>query len=149
MLDTLKFFLFVILLLITILLNQNVISKKSGERDLSQFWRLENSNGTLKMENQSIPSGVYTALEAALIIESILDHKNDLTTKWIALDNWTYTQDVACDVQDLNFTNVVLTLHGVDTFADVYLNDELLGSTDNMFVRYRFNVRRQLRHEVV
>ncbi|KAL1400011.1 hypothetical protein pipiens_007783 [Culex pipiens pipiens] len=147
MLDTLKFFLFVILLLITILLNQNVISKKSGERDLSQFWRLENSNGTLKMENQSIPSGVYTALEAALIIESILDHKNDLTTKWIALDNWTYTLDVACDVQDLNFTNVVLTLHGVDTFADVYLNDELLGSTDNMFVRYRFNVRRQLRHE--
>lgn len=46
MLDTLKFFLFVILLLITILLNQNVISKKSGERDLSQFWRLENSNGS-------------------------------------------------------------------------------------------------------
>ncbi|XP_053698686.1 beta-mannosidase isoform X1 [Sabethes cyaneus] len=147
MLDTLKFFLFVVLLLITIILNQNVTSKKSGERDLSQFWKLENANGTLKMENLTLPSGVYTALEQGLIIESILDFKNDLTTKWIAHDNWTYSLDLPCDLEELNFTNVLLTLHGVDTFAEVYLGDVLIGRTNNMFVRYRFNVKAKLKYE--
>lgn len=36
---------------------------------------------------------------------------------------------------------VFLVLHGVDTVADVTLNGYHLGSTDNMFVRYRFDVR--------
>lgn len=147
MLDTLKFFIFVLLLLITILLNQNVTSKKSGERDISQFWRIENENGTLKIENQTIPSGIYSALEQALIIESVLDFKNDLTTKWIARDNWTYSVPLTCNIKELNFTNVVLTLHGVDTFSKVYLNEELLGETSNMFVRYRYNVKNALRNE--
>ncbi|XP_058443272.1 beta-mannosidase-like isoform X2 [Malaya genurostris] len=147
MLDTLKFLLFVILLFITIMLNQNVTSKKSGERDLSQFWRLENENGTLKLDNLTLPSGVYTALEQGLIIESILDLKNDITTKWIARDNWTFSLDIPCNQEELNYTNVILTLHGVDTFAEVFLNGELIGETENMFVRYRFNVKQKLRNE--
>ncbi|XP_058824394.1 beta-mannosidase-like [Topomyia yanbarensis] len=147
MLDTLKFLLFVILLFITIILNQNVTSKKSGERDLSQFWRLENANRTLKLENVSLPSGVYTALEQGLIIESILDFKNDITTKWIARDNWTYSLDLPCNLEELNYTNVLLTLHGVDTFASVFLNGVLIGETNNMFVRYRFDVKPKLRKE--
>lgn len=102
----------------------------------------------LRIENQTVPSGIYSALEQALIIESVLDFKNDLTTKWIARDNWTYSLPLACNIKELNFTNVVLTLHGVDTFAKVYLNDELLGETSNMFVRYRFNVKNVLRNEV-
>lgn len=35
----------------------------------------------------------------------------------------------------------MLVFHGVDTVADIYLNDKLLGRTDNMFVRYRFDVK--------
>lgn len=147
MLDTLKFFIFVLILLITILLNQNVTSKKSGERDLSQFWRIENENGTLRIENQTIPSGIYSALEQALIIESVLDFKNDLTTKWIARDNWTYSVPIPCNINELNFTHVILTLHGVDTFSKIYLNEEFVGETSNMFVRYRFNLKPMLRNE--
>jgi len=36
---------------------------------------------------------------------------------------------------------VFLVLHGVDTVADVFLNGIYLATTDNMFVRYKFNVR--------
>lgn len=35
----------------------------------------------------------------------------------------------------------VLVLHGVDTVAEVLLNGHVLGTTDNMFVRYRFDVK--------
>ena len=33
-----------------------------------------------------------------------------------------------------------LAFNGVDLFSDIYLNGELLGSTDNMFKRYVYNV---------
>lgn len=36
---------------------------------------------------------------------------------------------------------VILTFNGLDTLAEVFLNGEPLGSTNNMFVRYHFNVK--------
>lgn len=33
-----------------------------------------------------------------------------------------------------------LTFHGIDTIAKIWLNGELLGETDNMFVRYSYAV---------
>ena len=36
---------------------------------------------------------------------------------------------------------VFLIFHGIDTVADLFLNGIYLASTDNMFVRYRINVR--------
>ncbi|XP_055589869.1 beta-mannosidase [Uranotaenia lowii] len=147
MLESIKFFIFILLLLLTIMLNQNVTSKKSGELDLNQFWTIENSNRTLKLQNQSIPSGVYTALEQDQIIESILEFKNDITTKWIGLENWTYTTMLECDTRILNYSEVILTFHGVDTFARIYIGNKLLGETNNMFVRYRFDIRHMLQVE--
>lgn len=52
------------------------------------------------------------------------------------------------DVVDPTVTNklgVFLVLHGVDTIAQIHLNGIFLGETDNMFVRYRFNVRNLLK----
>lgn len=40
---------------------------------------------------------------------------------------------------------VFLVLHGVDTIARINLNGFFLGETDNMFIRYRFNVRNLLK----
>lgn len=36
---------------------------------------------------------------------------------------------------------VDLVFYGVDTVADISLNGVLLGNTDNMFVRYRYDVK--------
>lgn len=41
----------------------------------------------------------------------------------------------------LTETAVDLVFYGVDTVADIYLNDELIGSTKNMFIRYKYNVK--------
>lgn len=35
---------------------------------------------------------------------------------------------------------VVLVFHGVDTFANITLNDHAVGETSNMFLRYTFDV---------
>ena len=34
-----------------------------------------------------------------------------------------------------------LVCEGIDTVSKIYLNDVLIGTTDNMFVRYKFDVK--------
>ncbi len=34
---------------------------------------------------------------------------------------------------------------GIDTVSRVYINDKLIGTTDNMFVRYKFDVKQVLK----
>jgi beta-mannosidase len=36
---------------------------------------------------------------------------------------------------------VIIVFQGVDTIADIYLNDNFIGLCENMFVRYRFDVK--------
>jgi beta-mannosidase len=35
--------------------------------------------------------------------------------------------------------------HGIDTASNIYINDKLIGTTDNMFVRYKFDVKKTLK----
>lgn len=51
----------------------------------------------------------------------------------------TVTQDL------LNHNGVYLVLHGVDTVSSIYINNVLVGTTNNMFVRYKFNIKNVLR----
>ncbi|XP_035785680.1 beta-mannosidase-like [Anopheles albimanus] len=139
MLDALKFFLFVLLLLVTILLNRHVTSKQSAELDLELLWHIQDAKGVYVIPNQTLPSGVYTALEQSMIIGSLLEEYNDVNTSWVGQTEWIYRANLSCVAGEYEY--VVLTLHGVDTFADVYLGGRLLGTTDNMFVRYRYDVK--------
>lgn len=43
------------------------------------------------------------------------------------------------------YSSADLVFHGIDTVADVRLNGLVLGQTDNMFVRYKYNVKNILR----
>ncbi len=38
-----------------------------------------------------------------------------------------------------------LVAKGIDTVSSVYINDKLIGTTDNMFVRYKFDVKQVLK----
>lgn len=42
------------------------------------------------------------------------------------------------EIKDSRLVN--LTFHGIDTISEIYLNGHLLGHTDNMFVRYTYEV---------
>lgn len=40
---------------------------------------------------------------------------------------------------------IFLTCHGIDTVSSIYINSIFLGNTDNMFIRYKFNIKQHLR----
>lgn len=69
---------------------------------------------------------------------------NDVELRWIGLDSWTYSLKFDVTKEELTHDQALLVFHGLDTLADIYLNEQLLGSTDNMFLRYRFDVKNEM-----
>lgn len=55
--------------------------------------------------------------------------------------NWIYSNKFELTQEEVEHEFMILTFHGLDTITKIYLNDELLGETDNMFRRYRFDVK--------
>ncbi|XP_017469260.1 PREDICTED: beta-mannosidase [Rhagoletis zephyria] len=95
-------------------------------------WTL--TNGSYTNTRVKIPSGVYSAIAG----EDVLKYKNDVDLRYISYDNWTYSLEFAGEIKDSRLVN--LTFHGIDTISEIYLNGHLLGHTDNMFVRYTYEV---------
>ena len=54
--------------------------------------------------------------------------------------NWIYSKNFVITADDLSHEFVILTFHGLDTITKIVLNDQLLGRTDNMFRRFKFDV---------
>lgn len=111
-------------------------------------WQTSLPNGSLTVAGH-VPGGIYTDLERADILQDgpLLYRFNDGNYRWIAYNDWNYALDFDVDPLLVNQPGVFLVLHGVDTVAQIRLNGFFLGETDNMFVRYRFNVRNLLKAE--
>ncbi|KAF5274136.1 hypothetical protein FQR65_LT04534 [Abscondita terminalis] len=110
-------------------------------------WLLENQEEGYSKLPAVVPGGVYTVLMKANIIEDVFYGFNDIETRWVSKTDWNYSTDFFLDNDDfLKKEKIDLVFDGVDTFSSVYLNDHELGSTDNMFVRYIFDVKPYLTH---
>ncbi|KAH8360187.1 hypothetical protein KR093_011286 [Drosophila rubida] len=114
--------------------------------ELGSHWTISNRNGSLTATEQTLPSGIYSAFRPG----QLLDSYNDVNLRWLAYDNWTYTNSFQFDLDHYKHVrNFNLTFHGIDTIAEIRLNHELLGRTDNMFVRYSYDVTKILQDENV
>ena len=63
---------------------------------------------------------------------------------WVDDKEWWYRIDVEAPAVSAG-QRAILEFDGLDTFASVWLNGELLGRADNMFRRWRFDVTDDLR----
>ncbi|XP_026831968.1 beta-mannosidase [Drosophila erecta] len=91
----------------------------------------------LRIDVPRLPSGVYTALKDTY--GDLLEAGNDVSLQWIANQSWIYS--TSFNSHELGHdSHANLTLHGIDTVSKVHFNGELLGETDNMFVRYSFTI---------
>ncbi|KAL7726905.1 hypothetical protein ACLKA6_019124 [Drosophila palustris] len=132
----LKIIIFSVILLIILPLLQ---AKKVQVIELTK-WSLRDSDSVIAaqpIDVAKIPSGVYT--ELAKTSGDLLGPNNDVNLRWIANKTWIYS--TSFDMDELGHDSLVnLTFHGIDTVAKIWLNGNLLGETDNMFVRYSYVV---------
>ncbi|KAJ7088165.1 glycoside hydrolase family 2 protein [Mycena epipterygia] len=110
--------------------------------DLSVLdWALVNQNGSIAVPG-ALPSQVHLDLTRAGVITEPLLGINDFTERWVFMDNWTYTADIA-PVLSSGLTaadQILLVFHGLDTIANITLADQPVAWVNNQFRQYVFDV---------
>nr|CAD7416536.1 unnamed protein product [Timema cristinae] len=106
---------------------------------LDQVWTVNNTARGIEVP-ATVPGGIYSDLQDSGVLGDILYRFNDEEYRWVGYENWTYTKRFNVTDDILQKKDAYLVFHGLDTVADIFLNGELLGSTDNMFLRYQFPV---------
>lgn len=84
-----------------------------------------------------VPGVVQTDLLRNKLIPDPFDRDNEFNLQWIGLADWEYQTTFQVEAATLAHDHVDLIFDGLDTFADVYLNDQSILQADNMFRRWR------------
>ncbi len=124
-------------------------------KELNENWNfaLADSSSIEALPNQiikpgewfsaSVPGTIHTDLLANKFIEDPFYSDNELRLNWIADCDWIYLTKF--DFKDAAEKNVNLVFEGLDTICEIYLNDVKLGDTDNMFLSFRYDVKKILK----
>jgi beta-mannosidase len=112
--------------------------------DLSGRWTLvrESSRSAVPA---IVPGDTHSALLAAGLIPDPYSGRNELDVQWVGREDWSYTRDVEVAAALLDEERVELSCDRLDTMAELFVNGKSAGTADNMFVRWRFDVKRFLR----
>jgi len=98
-----------------------------------------NSNWTFSQSGKnnwypaSIPGCVHTDLLNNKLIPDPFYGTNENALQWIGKTDWDYQTTFEVPPALISKKNIELDFNGLDTYADVYLNDSLILSADNMF----------------
>ena len=101
-------------------------------------WQLYTENGN-KIDVK-VPGDVTYDLFKAGIIPDPLFGDNLKKINSVFYKDWQYECVFLLTESDLN-KDVILTFEGIDTLAEIALNGNLLGCTDNMFLKYEYNLK--------
>lgn len=120
--------------------------------DLNKNWVFslaDSSNSVVAIPNKEIksnkqfpakvPGTIHTDLLNNKLIEDPFYSDNELRMGWISECDWVYETkfDFKTDIKN----NIDLIFEGLDTICEIYLNDVKLGGSDNMFIKYRYNIK--------
>jgi beta-mannosidase len=95
--------------------------------------------GQEKWYPANVPGCVHTDLLNNKLIDDPFYRDNEKKLQWIGKTDWEYRTTFNLTAEMLTRTNLELVFEGLDTYADVLLNDEPLIRTDNMFRTWRVN----------
>ncbi|MGN0246064.1 MAG: glycosyl hydrolase 2 galactose-binding domain-containing protein [Lachnospiraceae bacterium] len=114
----------------TMVLNQNWLMSRGGD------------NETIPA---TVPGSVYGDLLAAGKMEDPFWKDNEDEALKLMDFDYQYTSSFDCDEDLLASDEVILRFNGLDTIADVYLNDVFLGHAENMHRIWEYSVKNILK----
>jgi len=117
---------------------------ESAEIFLNENWTFRQA-GETKWLAAKVPGDIFSDLRNNDRIEDPFYRDNEKKLQWVEKEDWEYrtTFDVPQDI--LKNDQVFLHFDGLDTYADVYLNNKLVLQTDNMFRYWDLPCKKQLK----
>jgi beta-mannosidase len=119
-----------------------LVAAEPSSRTLDSGWQFRavgnTDNSDVKQWHPAqVPGVVHTDLLQNRLIPDPFDRDNEFRLQWIGLTDWEYQTTFQVDAATLGRDHVDLVFDGLDTFADVYLNDQAILHADNMFRSWR------------
>src|SRR5258708_21803518 len=116
---------------------------------LHSGWRFRAINdsvhaGVEQWHDAEVPGVVQMDLLRNKLIPDPFYRDNEKSLQWVGLTDWEYQTEFDVDAATLAREHVDLLFGGLDTFADVYLNDAQLLKADNMFRSWRLSIKDRL-----
>jgi beta-mannosidase len=123
---------------------------QASSRPLDAKWQFRAVSKTDRADLQDwhpaqVPGVVQTDLLTNGLIPDPFYQDNDTRLQWIGLTDWEYRTTFQADAAMLSHDHVDFVFDGLDTYADVFVNDQLVLHADNMFRRWRVPVKNLLK----
>ena len=119
---------------------------KTVVKNLHEGWKFRQARLT-NWYPATVPGVVHTDLLQNKIIEDPFFRLNERGLQWIDKEDWVYETCFTLAADMMRKENMELVFEGLDTYADVYLNDECILKANNMFRRWSIPVRQYIREE--
>lgn len=119
---------------------------KTVVKNLHEGWKFRQARLT-NWYPATVPGVVHTDLLQNKIIEDPFFRLNERGLQWIDKEDWVYETCFTLAAGMMRKENMELVFEGLDTYADIYLNDECILKADNMFRRWSIPIRQYIREE--
>lgn len=109
-------------------------------RELNTNWTYRQVNGA-NSGTAMVPGTIHTDLLVNKQIEDPFYRINEKSQQWIDKEDWEYATLFYLSEKEVAKQNIILYCAGLDTYADVYVNDSLVLQADNMFREWEIDVK--------
>jgi beta-mannosidase len=109
------------------------------QQSLSGQWKFRQAS-TKEWHPATVPGGVHTDLLALGRIPDPFVADNEKQVQWIGDTDWEYTYEFNAAPELLKEAKQLLVCDGLDTLAEVSLNGKPLGTTNNMYRQWKWDV---------
>lgn len=128
------------------MLSSIVLAQKPIYMQINESWQFKQA----RLDNwypATVPGVVHTDLVKNKLIKDPFFELNERTMQWIDKEDWIYETnfDVSSEIFEKN--NISIFFKGLDTYADVYLNEEKILAADNMFREWKVDVKKLLKQK--
>ena len=114
--------------------------RPASEIPLNNGWKFREANKT-EWYPATVPGCVHTDLIASKLIEDPFYRDNEKRLQWIGKTDWEYTTTFRILPEMLSSQNLEIVFQGLDTYANVFLNEKPILDADNMFRTWRVNIK--------
>ncbi|KPV42934.1 hypothetical protein SE17_44390, partial [Kouleothrix aurantiaca] len=115
-----------------------------NQQSLNGAWQFRQA-GDGEWLPATVPGGVHTDLIALGRIGDPFVGDEEKRVQRVAEQDWEYRHSFTLDAALLAAPQMFLMCDGLDTLAELWLNEQPIGRAENMFRQYRFDVAGALR----
>lgn len=107
---------------------------------IDKNWKMRRADEE-RFYDASVPGSVYRDLLNAGQMEDPFWKDNETEALKLMDHDYEYSTTFICDDEMINMSELMLVFEGLDTLADIYLNNRHLGSANNMHRTWKYPVR--------